>query len=156
MITAVISLLLAASVSLPSSFVAPKGWIAKAMPADAPVDFMWVSPDFGIDGNGENLTLSIAPASVNATLDSEVHTAMGDLSRDRDIVNSHLQPTCHGLLPGWTFEGRLPLPNGNVISQVYHLTILDRGVYTFVFTHAASDRIEPEIRDSIQSLCPGK
>lgn len=94
------------------------------------------------------------PASASTTLDAEVHRAIGELSQEREIVNSHAELTCHGQQAGWTFDARLPLPNGKVISQVYHLTIVGAQTYGFIFTHAAGDPIDPAIRKSIQSICP--
>jgi hypothetical protein len=154
MVTAISPLLLAASLALPTSFVAPKGWVAKAPPADTPVSFVWLSPKFGVNGNGENLSVMTYPASASTTLDAEVHRAIGEVSHDREIVNSHAELTCHGQQAGWTFEARLPLPNGKVIAQVYHLTIVGAQTYGFIFTHAAGNPIDPAIRQSIQSICP--
>lgn len=139
---------------LPASFVPPKGWIAKPLPADAPVDFIWLAPHFGVNGNGENLTANSHPVSADATLAAEVQRAIGEVSEDRQILSSHAEPTCHGLQAGWAFDARLPLPNGKVISQVYHLTIVDGRAYSFIFTHAAGDPIEQAISDSVQSICP--
>ena len=152
MVTTISPLLLAASLALPTSFVAPKGWVAKAPPAE--VSFIWLSPKFGVNGNGENLSVTTHPASASTTLDAEVHRAIGELSQEREIVNSHAELTCHGQQAGWTFDARLPLPNGKVISQVYHLTIVGARTYGFIFTHAAGDPIDPAIRKSIQSICP--
>ena len=154
MVTTISPLLLAAALALPVSFVAPKGWVAKAPPAEAPVSFMWLSPKFGLNGNGENLSVMTYPARAGTTLDTEVHRAIVELSQERDIVNSHAERTCHGQQAGWTFEGRLPLPNRKAISQVYHLTIVGAQAYAFIFTHAAGDPIDPAIRKSIQSICP--
>lgn len=156
MIMTILPLLLGALLMLPTTFVAPRGWRAKAPPAGAPLDYIWLSPHFGVNGNGENLSVTIHPALANTTLDAEVHDAIDEMSNERIIVNSHAEPTCHGLEAGWTFDARLPLPNGKVISQVYHLTIVDGRVYAFIFTHAAGDRIDPAIGDSIQSICPSK
>jgi hypothetical protein len=152
MIAAIFLLVLGASPTLPTSFSAPKGWVAKAPPADAPVSFVWLSPQFGVNGNGENLSVMIHPASM--TLDAEVQLAIGETSHDRQIVNSHAEPTCRGQQPGWTFDARLPLPNGKTVSQVYYLTIVDAQLYAFIFTHAAGDPVDPAINSSIQSLCP--
>jgi hypothetical protein len=154
MVTTISALLLAASLALPMSFVAPKGWVAKAPPAEAPISFIWLSPKFGVNGNGENFSVTTHPASASTTLHAEVQGAIGELSQEREIVNSHAEPTCHGQQAGWTFEGRLTLPNGMVISQVYHLTIVGAQTYGFIFTHAAGDPIDPAIRKSIQSICP--
>ena len=154
MIATILSLLFSVSVTLPSSFVAPKGWTAKTPPADAPIDFIWLAPRFGENGNGENLTVTSHPVAIGVTLDAEVHRAIDELSQDRVIATSHAEPTCRGLQAGWTFDARLPLPNGKVVSQVYHLAIVDRRSYAFIFTHAAGDRIDRAIIDSIQSICP--
>ena len=154
MVTTIWPLLLAASLALPMSFVAPKGWVAKALPAEAPARFIWLSPKFGVNGNGENLSVTTHPAPAGATLDAEVRRAIVELSQERDIVNSHAERTCHGQQAGWTFEGRLPLPNRKAISQVYHLTIVGAQTYGFIFTHAAGAPIDPAIRKSIQSICP--
>jgi hypothetical protein len=156
MITTILSLLLGASLTLPPSFVAPKGWIAKTPPVDAPIDFIWLAPNFGVNVNGENLAVWSHPVSAGDTLDAEVHGATDEMSQDRIIANSHTEPTCHGLQPGLTFEARLPLSNGKTISQVYHLTIVAGRTYAFVFTHAAGDPIDQAIADSIQSVCPDK
>ena len=94
------------------------------------------------------------PASPGTTLDAEVHRAIGELSQEREIINSHAELTCHGRQAGWTFETRLPLTSGKAISQVYHLTIVGAQTYGFIFTHAAGDPIDPAIRKSIQSICP--
>lgn len=154
MIMIVSQLFLAVSLTLPASFVAPKRWIAKSPPAGAPINFIWLSPHFGVNGDGENLSVLIYPVSAAATLDAEVHRAIKDLSQDRMIVNSHTESTCHGRQAGWTFEARLPMPNGKVVSQVYHVTIVGGRAYTFTFTHAAGDRIAQAIVNSIQSICP--
>jgi hypothetical protein len=114
----------------------------------------WLAPHFGVNGNGENLSVMIRPVSAAATLDAELHHATKELSQDRMIVNSHAEPTCHDLQAGWTLDARLPLPNGKVVSQVYHLTIVDGRAYAFIFTHAAGDRIDQAIVYSIQSICP--
>ncbi len=154
MVTAISPLLLAASLALPTSFVAPKGWVAKPPPVEVPISFIWLSPKFGVNGNGENLSVTTHPASASTTLDEEVRGAIAELSQEREIVNSHAERTCHGQQAGWTFDGRLSLPNVKVISQVYHLTIVGAQTYAFIFTHAAGDPIDPAIRKSIQSICP--
>jgi hypothetical protein len=43
---------------------------------------------------------------------------------------------------GWAFAGRMMVPNGPTIEQLYHLTILDHRVWLFVFTHKAGDRVD--------------
>jgi len=151
-----LSLLLAASAPLPPSFAPPKGWVEKLPPPSAPVNVIWFSPHFDVNGNGENFSVTIHPAPAGSTLHAEVHRAIDELSRDRKIVDSHSEPTCRGRQDGWTFDARIPLPNGKVVSQVYHVTIVGGRVYAFIFTHAAGDRVEREITDSIQSICPSK
>jgi hypothetical protein len=37
---------------------------------------------------------------------------------------------------------------------VYHLTIFGNRSYSFIFTHAAKDRTEQAIQNSIESICP--
>lgn len=156
MIMTVLALLMAASLILPTSFIPPKGWIGRTPPADAPLDYIWFSPHFGVNGNGENLGVLSYPVSATTTLDAEVRSAIADVSQDRDIIDSRAQPMCHGLQKGWTFDARLPLLNGKVVSQVYYLTIVDGLLFSFDFTHLAGDQIEPEIQDSIQTICPSK
>src|SRR5579863_5054909 len=68
MIAAGFSLLLSALLVLPASFVAPKGWTARTPPASSPVDFIWLSPGFGVSGNGENLTAMSHPVPSSTTL----------------------------------------------------------------------------------------
>jgi hypothetical protein len=155
-IAAILPLVLALSPPLPASFGAPKGWVAKTPPANSPVDFIWLAPRFGVDGDGENLTVMSHPASAGVTLDAEVRRTVAELSADRKVVDSHSAPTCHGLQAGWTFDARVTLANGKAVSQVYHLTIVDGRAYAFIFTHAAGARIDQAIADSMQSICPGK
>jgi hypothetical protein len=147
-------LVLVASTPVPTFFDPPKGWIAKTPPPDAPVDFIWLSPSFGKNGNGEKLSIMSQDVAPGTTLASEVHDATDQLSQDRIIAASHAERTCHGLQAGWAFDARLPLPNGKTISQVYHLTILGNRSYSFIFTHSAKDRIEQAVRSSIESICP--
>lgn len=149
-------LLLATLLLLPASFVAPKGWTTKAPQAGAPVDFIWVAPGFGVNGNGENLTVMSHPVSSTTTLGAVVHTTISSVSQESAIVNSHSEPTCHGRQAGWTFDARVPLPNGKAVSQIYHLTIVDGRAYAFIFTHTAGGRIDQAVSESIQSLCPSK
>ena len=137
MIGLVLPLLLSASLTLPGSFVAPKGWVAKTPPSNGPVDFIWLSPHFGVGGNGENLSLTSRPVPAAVTLDTEVRAAIGALSKDRVIVNSHSESTCHGLQKGWTFDARLATPSGKTVSQVYHLAVVDGRAYSLIFTHLA-------------------
>ena len=115
---------------------------------------MWLSPGFGINGNGENLALSSHPVVPGTTLDSEAQEAIREMSEDRTIDSSHAEPTCHGKQPGWTFDARLQLPNGAEISQVYHIAIVGGRAYSFVFTHKAGDPVEAAVADGIQSICP--
>jgi hypothetical protein len=147
-------LFLSASLTLPGSFVAPKGWVAKTPPSNGPVDFIWLSPKFGVNGNGENLSLTTRQVPEAVTLDAEVRTAIGDVSRDRVIVDSHSESSCHGLQNGWTFDARLATPSGKTVSQVYHLAIVDGRAYSLIFTHLAGHRIPQAITGSIQSICP--
>ena len=132
--------------------MAPKGWTGK-IPPEQVGDYIWLSPQFGVDKNGENLLVSSHHVSAATTLDQEVHRAIDDVSQDRIIANSHSDPTCHGLQAGWAFEANLPLPNGQVVSQVYHITIVDGRAYAFIFTHLAGARVDQAIGDSIQSIC---
>ena len=150
----ILPLLLAASLTLPGSFVAPKGWVAKTPPSNGPVDFIWLSPHFGVSGNGENLSLTTRPVPADVTLDAEVRAAIRDVSKDRVIVNSHSEPTCHGLQKGWAFDARLATPSGKTVSQVYHLAVVDGRAYSLIFTHLAGHRIGQAITDSVQSICP--
>ena len=154
MIAAGFSLLLSALLVLPASFVAPKGWTARTPPASSPVDFIWLSPGFGVSGNGENLTAMSHPVPSSTTLGAVVHDTISNVS-DRTIVNSHSESTCHGRQAGWTFDARLPLPNGKAVSQIYHLTIVDGRAFAFIFTHTAGVPVGQAINDSIQSICPG-
>jgi len=154
MIAPVLPLFLSASLTLPGTFVAPKGWVAKTLPSNGPVDFIWLSPHFGVKGNGENLSLTSRPVPAAVTLDTEVRAAIGALSKDRVIVNSHSEPTCHGLQKGWTFDARLATPSGKTVSQVYHLAVVDGRAYSLIFTHLAGHPIDRAITNSIQSICP--
>lgn len=156
MIAAIVPVIPALSPPLPASFSAPKGWVEKAPPANSPVDVVWLAPHFGVDGDGENLTVMSHPAAPGATLDAEVRRTVAELSADRKIVDSHSAPTCHGLQPGWTFDARVSLANGKAVSQIYHLTIVDGRAYAFIFTHAAGARVDQAIVDSMQSICSGK
>ncbi|HET6276502.1 MAG TPA: hypothetical protein VFE16_11285 [Candidatus Cybelea sp.] len=155
-IATIVPLFLALSPPLPASFAAPKGWVSKAPPANSPVDFIWLAPRFGVDGDGENLTVMSHPAVAGATLDAEVRRTIAELSADRRIVDSRSAPTCHGLQAGWMFDARVSLPNGKAVSQIYHVTIVDGRAYAFIFTHAAGARVDQAIADSMQSICPGK
>jgi hypothetical protein len=152
MIAAVLSMILSVAPPLAQSFEPPKGWVAKAPPPSA-VDYIWLSPHFGSGGNGENFTATGHDVTAGSTLASEVRVAIADLSQDRDITNSHSDPTCHGQQAGWAFAARITLPNGPTIEQLYHFTIVDRQVWAFVFTHKAGDRVDPAIAHSIQSIC---
>jgi len=148
-----LSLLLSAALTLPGSFAAPKGWVAKPPPSNGPVDFIWLSPQFGAGGNGENLSLTTRQVPAAETLDAEVRTAIEQVSRDRTIVNSHAEPTCHGQQKGWTFDARHATPSGKTVSQVYHLAIVDGRAYSLIFTHLAGHHVPQAITDSIQSIC---
>ncbi len=153
MIAAILSMMLSVMQPITQSFEPPKGWVEKAPPPSG-IDFIWLSPHFGSGGNGENLTATGHDVPAGSTLASEVHAAIAELSQDRDISNSHSDPTCHGQQPGWAFAARMTLPNGLTIEQLHHLTIVDRRVWDFVFTHRAGDRVDPAIAHSIQSICP--
>ncbi len=148
-----LSLFLSA-LTLPGSFVPPKGWAAETPPSNGPVDFIWLSPHFGVSGNGENISLTTRQVPAAETLDAEVRTAIDEVSRDRTIVNSHSESTCHGLQKGWTFDARLATPSGKTVSQIYHLAIVDGRAYSLIFTHLAGHHIPQAITDSIQSICP--
>jgi hypothetical protein len=113
-----------------------------------------LSPHFGVNGNGENLAVTSHPVRIGTSLASEVHDAISELSQDRSISNSRGEPTCHGNQPGWSFDVRISLPNGVTIEQIYHLAIVGGRTYAFVFTHAAGQRIDSAIAESIQSICP--
>ncbi|HET7815243.1 MAG TPA: hypothetical protein VFL13_12835 [Candidatus Baltobacteraceae bacterium] len=154
MILAVLlSVVLNSAPLVPHSFVPPQGWTeGKDLPPDGP-DAIWLSPGFGKNGNGENLAVTSRPAGRQADLPSEVRAAIAELSADRDITVSRAESTCRGKLPGWRLEAKLSFPNGLTISQVYHLSLVGGRTYTFVFTHKASDAIEPAISDAIQSIC---
>ncbi|HEY1429794.1 MAG TPA: hypothetical protein VGF18_09490 [Candidatus Tumulicola sp.] len=153
-LAALLSLLVSVAPALPASFAPPKGWTAKPVPSGSPVDYLWVSPHFGANGNGENLTVTSHALVAGGTLASEVHSAIADMSQDRKIVNSHSEPTCNGTQPGWSFEGRITLPDGKTIAQIYHMAIYEKRIYMFVFTHALNDPIDPSIGRSIQTICP--
>lgn len=153
-IAALLSAVLISAPAVPRSFVPPKGWTqGKNLPPGGP-DAIWLSPNFGINGNGENLGVTSHPAAPGTTLASEVRAAIDEMSQERTIADSHSEPTCRGREPGWTFDARLPLPNGMAISQVYHISIVGGRAYTFVFTHKAGDPIEPAVTTAIQSICP--
>jgi hypothetical protein len=130
-----------------------KSWVEKKPPPDG-VDAIWLSPHFGVNGNGENLSISSHPTSSGTTLASEVRAAISTLSLDREISNSHAEPTCGGRQAGWSFDRRLPLPNGVTVEQIYHITLLNGRMYVFTFTHAAGQRVDPAIVQAIQSICP--
>jgi hypothetical protein len=147
-------LVLSAALALPPSFVPPEGWAATTPPPDAPVDYLWLSPHYGTNGNGENLAVMLHPVPPGDTLDAEVKKAIEQLALDRAVVNSHAEPTCHGLQAGWSFEVSVPLPNGKTIGQIYHLTIVGDIAYAFMFTHLVGDPIDPAVTASIQSICP--
>lgn len=149
-----LSVLVAASLGLPAGFVPPRGWIAKPLPADAPVNFIWLSPRFGINGNGDNLTLTIHVLSTKTSLAEEKRKAVNELSHEFTIVDSHAESTCRGSQDGWTFDARLRTASGAVVSQVNHLTILDGRLYAFIYTHPAGDPIDRAVVDSIESVCP--
>lgn len=151
-----LSLFLSASLTLPGSFVPPKGWVAKPPPSNGPVDFIWLSPQFGAGGNGggENLSLTTRQVPAAQTLAAEVRAATEEVSHDRTIVNSHSEPTCQGRQKGWSFDARLAMPGGKTVSQVYHLAIVDGRAYSLIFTHLAGHHIPQAITDSIQSICP--
>ncbi len=149
----VVALLVAATPPLPTFFVPPKGWAAKALPPGAPADFIWVSPRFGKDGNGDNFMLMSHAVSAGTTLSAEVRRATSELAQDRPILHSHAEPTCRGRQPGWSFEAQLALP-AKTISQLYHITILNHRAYTFTLTHAAGEPVDRAIEDSIESICP--
>lgn len=53
----------------------------------------------------------------------------------RESRRFSFRAACHGKQSGWSFEVRLPLPNGTAVSQVYHITIVHGRAYAFVFTH---------------------
>jgi hypothetical protein len=153
MLAFVLSALIGVASALPPSFVGPKGWVEKKPPPDE-VDAIWLSPHFGVNGNGENLTVASHPTSSGATLASEIHDAIASISQDREISGSHAEPTCAGRQPGWSFDGRLPIPNGVTVEQIYHIALLNGRTYVFTFTHAAGQRVDPAIAQSIQSICP--
>jgi hypothetical protein len=155
LITAVLlSAVLNAAPPLPRSFIPPKGWTqGKNLPPGGP-DAIWLSPNFGINGNGENLGVTSHRVAPGTTVATEARAAVREMSEDRAISDSHSEPTCHGRLAGWTFDARLPLPNGTAISQVYHISIVGGRAYSFVFTHKAGDPIEPAVANAIQSICP--
>jgi hypothetical protein len=149
-----LSAVLDAAPAVPRSFIPPKGWTqGKDLPPGGP-DAVWLSPGFGLNGNGENLALITHPVAPGTTVASEAEEAIREMSADRTIVDSHSQPTCHGRQAGWTFDARLPLPNGATISQVYHISIVSNRAYSFVFTHKAGDPIETAVANAIQSICP--
>lgn len=154
----IVSVLLSAIVNLspevPRSFVSPKGWTqGKNLPPGGP-DAVWLSPGFGTNGNGENLSVTSHDVPAETSLASEVREAIRELSPERTIVDSRSEPTCHGRQAGWTFDARLALPNGTKICQVYHIAIMGRRAYSFVFTHKARDRVGNAVADAIQSICP--
>ena len=152
MIAAVLSMILSVALPFGQSFEPPQGWVAKA-PPPAGVDFVWISPHFGSGGNGENLAATGHDITAGSTLASEVRAAIAEVAQDRDIANSHSDPTCHGQQAGWAFAARMTLPNGLTIEQLHHLTIVDRRAWDFIFTHKAGDRVDPAIVRSIQSIC---
>lgn len=138
--------------ALPRSFVPPKGWTqAKNLPPGGP-DAAWVSPEYAY-GNNDNLAVTSHPVAPGTTAASEAQEAIREMSGDRVISDSHAESTCKGHLAGWTFDARLPLPDGSFISQVYHIGIIGGRAYAFVFTHKAGIAIESAITDAIQSLC---
>jgi hypothetical protein len=150
----VIVLLVATTPPSPSFFVSPKGWAAKDLPPDAPADFIWLSPRFGKNGNGDNFMVMSHHVSAETTLGAEVRRATTELSQDRTISDSHSEQTCRGRQPGWSFKARLALPNGKTVSQLYQITILNQRAYAFVLTQDAAEPVDRAIKDSIESICP--
>lgn len=149
----VLSAALDSALVVPRSFVPPKGWTqGKNLPPDGP-DAVWLSPSFGVNGNGENLEVISHRVAPEATVASEARKAIQEMSSEREITDSHSEPTCHGKEPGWMFEARLPLPNGTAVSQVYHISIVGGRAYGFIFTHKAGDPIETAVTDAIQTIC---
>ena len=152
MLAVLLSAVLNMPPAVPRSFVPPKGWTqGKDLPRGGP-DAAWLPPDFGY-GNGDNLAVTSHPVAPGTTAESEAQEAMREMSQERIISDSHSEPTCQGHLAGWSFDARMPLPNGTTISQVYHISIVDGRAYAFVFTHKAGVAIESEIVDAIQSIC---
>lgn len=153
LVVALLSAVLNSPPVVPRSFIPPNGWTRGNDLPGGP-DAIWLSPRFGVNGNGENLGVISHRVAAGATLASEVREAIREMTEDRIIGASHSEPTCHGKQSGWSFEARLPLPNGTAISQVYHITVVHGRAYAFVFTHKAGDAIEPVVADAIQSICP--
>jgi hypothetical protein len=154
MLAVMLTLLVSAAPLFPASFVPPAGWVGKTPPPGSPVDYVWLSPHYGVDGNGENLSVTSRAAAPGTTLTSEVHEAIAQLSQGRTIANSHSESTCHGRLAGWTFAERMPLPNSITIEQISHLAIVNGRVYSFVLTHKAGDPVAPAVARSIHTICP--
>lgn len=150
-----LAFIIAIASSVPPLFTPPSGWPA-ANTAGSPFDAIWMAPKFGKTHN-EFLALTSYPLPRGRTLADEVRSAISELSDDgKTIVNSHAEPTCHGRQPGWTFDARTPLTPQLTVSQLYHVAVLGDRSYAFVFTHKAGDPIDPEITNSIQSLCASK
>lgn len=107
-----------------------------------------------MNGNGENLAVSSHRAAPGTTAASEAREAIREMSADRTITDSHSQSTCRGRQAGWTFDAELTLPTGTAISQLYHISIVGKRTYIFVFTHKAGDAVETAIHNAIESICP--
>jgi hypothetical protein len=152
-IAVLLSAVLESASIVPRSFVPPKGWTqGKNLPPDGP-DAIWLSPSFGVNGDGENLMVMSHPVALGTTVAPVAREAIRKVSEERIITGSRSEPTCHGQQAGWTFDAHLPMGNGMTISQVYHISIVRGRAYTFIFTHKAGDPIETTVSDAIQSIC---
>jgi hypothetical protein len=76
LIAVLLSAVLNVAPPVPRSFIPPKGWTqGKDLPPGGP-DAVWLSPNFGINGNGENLGVSSHRIAPGTTVASEAREAI--------------------------------------------------------------------------------
>ena len=136
----------------------PVGWTSLGVPpANAPVDYGWVSPHFrdGSPHAGDSMESWVRSIPPNSTLAEQVKKATTEETRDgRTVTSSQSHATCNGTQPGWTINFRLRLSPSVIVSQVEHLTVFEGHVYVIEFFHRADLPVDGVVQASIDSLCP--
>jgi len=142
----------------PSYMQPPAGWRSLGPPpADAPIDYGWVSPHFR-DGSahaGDSLSAYVRPIPPGSTLGAQVKEMIAAETGDgRTVASSKSHATCNGTQSGWTVDFRIQLSPSLTLSQVEHVAVFDGHVYDVMFTHRADLPVDAAVQASIDSLCP--
>lgn len=125
----------------------PTGWESLPPPRDQGFDYIFEPLKRG----GPVITIAHSPRDPHDTLkDVAADIAQGEQDDGRTIVGIANHPTCHGTQPGIDIQTTF----GSIVSQFYHVTILRNTVYVLNYTYGARQQQDPNVRQSIDSICP--